>query len=105
MVNYRLTTETEADIDGILDYTIDKWGLEQAIHYQVRLESRFDQIAKNETKGRIFFADRSQYRFVRVEHHYIFYEIEEDKAPLILAIFHERMNLVERFKERLEEKA
>ena len=42
MVNYRLTTETEADIDGILDYTIDKWGLEQAIHYQVRLESRFD---------------------------------------------------------------
>ena len=42
---------------------------------------------------------------VLVEHHYIFYEIEEGKAPLILAIFYERMDLVTRFKERLEGKA
>lgn len=105
MVNCELTAEAGEDIDGIFDYTIEKWGIEQAIIYKTKLARGFAYIADNEGKGRIFFAGRPQYRFLLVEHHYIFYEIEEGKVPLILAIFYERMDLVTRFKERLKGKA
>jgi len=35
------------------------------------------------------------------EHHYIFYCTREDQPPLILAVFHERMDLMQRLKKRL----
>jgi len=38
---------------------------------------------------------------IHYEHHYVFYLSRPKKATLIIAIFHEKMNLMTRIKQRL----
>ena len=36
MADYELASEVESDLEGIFDYTIDRWGIEQAYRYNNR---------------------------------------------------------------------
>lgn len=47
MANYWLSKAAEQDLDRILDFGIDEFGLDQAIKYFDALEKRFDDIAEN----------------------------------------------------------
>jgi len=42
---YRLSNKAEADLEGILVYTVDMWGAEQADRYLSALGDCFDLIA------------------------------------------------------------
>lgn len=46
MSHYQLTHEAECDLDDILDYGIDTFGLEQAIKYYDELTQRFSLLAE-----------------------------------------------------------
>ena len=37
LAGYRLTSEAASDIKGILDYTLDRWGAEQADKYVLQI--------------------------------------------------------------------
>ena len=37
----------------------------------------------------------------RIEHHYVFHLVREDQCPLILAVLHENMDLMNRLRDRL----
>ena len=39
MPEFRLSPAAQADLDGIFDYTVQHWGLEQAVRYTQVLES------------------------------------------------------------------
>ena len=45
MVSYDLTPEAEEDLKGIIRYTIEQWGIEQARHYADLLEAGCQKIA------------------------------------------------------------
>ena len=45
MPSYKLTPEAEADLDRIFDFGIDTFGLDQAITYMGKLQTRFEDIA------------------------------------------------------------
>jgi hypothetical protein len=104
MIPYDLTPEAEDDLKNIIRYTIEQWGIEQAQHYAHLLETAFYTIANNQTISRTFSKTYPQIKVKKCEHHYIFYlpPQQELSRPVIVAILHERMDLVSRLKGRLE---
>ena len=101
MPDYELTALAEKDLRRIARYTIETWGLKQAKRYESLLADRFQKIAQGRLPPKLFLSHRSDLLFTHCEHHYIFYCTREDQPPLILAVFHERMDLMQRLKNRL----
>ena len=50
---------------------------------------------------RIFLRHRPELRVSRARHHYVFHLEREKRCPLILAVFHEHMDLMSRLRARL----
>ncbi|KAF1366628.1 type II toxin-antitoxin system RelE/ParE family toxin [Yokenella regensburgei] len=101
MTAYILTTDAEADLRGIIRYTRKQWGTAQVRRYIVRLEHGIADLAA----GRGSFRDMSELfpelRMIHCEHHYVFCLPRGSAPALVVAIFHERMDLMARLSERL----
>ena len=99
--DYVLTLAAEADVRGIIRHTRKEWGDAQVRHYVTKLEQGMVRLAT----GQGYFKDLSALypalRMVRCEHHYVF-GLPRERAPaLIVAILHERMDLMARLADRL----
>ena len=101
MPGYELTLLAEEDLKSIAHYTVKTWGLKQAKRYETLLADRFQKIAQGRITPKVFLSHRPDLLLTHCEHHYIFYSTRENKPPLILAVFHERMDLMKRLKNRL----
>ena len=101
MPNYELAEAAEADLNSIALYTISKWGPKQAVRYGAVLDSHFEAIGNGKARTRIFLQHRPELRVSRVGHHYVFHLERETHCPLILAVFHEHMDLMTRLSDRL----
>lgn len=98
---YDLTRAARQDIRGIWVYTAEQWGERQADRYTGRLETCFRRIAKGRARSRSFSERYPQVLVTRCEHHYVFYIQPEEQKPLIIAVLHERMDMLARLGERL----
>ena len=98
---YDLTRAARQDIRGIWVYTAEQWGERQADRYTGRLETCFRRIAKGRVRSRSFSERYPQVLVTRCEHHYVFYIQPEEQKPLIIAVLHERMDMLARLGERL----
>ncbi len=76
-------------------------GLEQAERYLAQLEAHFGVLAAGTVHERIVFEHRSDLRVTRCRHHFVFF-VRAAAGVLILAVFHERMDLMARLRDRLE---
>ncbi|EAM8425556.1 type II toxin-antitoxin system RelE/ParE family toxin [Salmonella enterica] len=101
MTTYILTAEAEADLRGIIRYTRKRWGTAQARRYIARLEHGIACLAA----GRDPFRDMSELypelRMTHCEHHYVFCLPRASAPALVVAIFHERMDLMSRLATRI----
>lgn len=103
MPAYRLTRQADADLVSIIRYTLDTWGDEQTEKYVAQLESCFVEIANQQVVTKPFSKRFPDLRVVRCQHHFVFY-LEHSKAPAsIVAILHERMDMLSRLTDRLED--
>lgn len=102
MPNFELAKAVEDDLWDIAQYTISKWGVKQAVHYGNLLDAHFEAIGNGRARSRIFLQHRPELRLSRVEHHYVFHLERPKQRPLILAVFHENMDLMTRLRNRLE---
>lgn len=102
MVPYELILPAQDDLKEIARYTLTKWGKEQSVRYARLLDKRFLEIAARTAYSRTFSIRYPQILVNRCEHHYIFYIHPEDKPPRIIAVLHERMDMLNRLKNRLE---
>ncbi len=100
---YVLAPDAVQDLEAIFDYTIDRWGVEQAHRYKNKLSDHFRELGKGTTRSRIFLESMPNLQVSRCERHFVFYLEKEDEPPLILAVLHERMNMVSRIRRRLED--
>jgi plasmid stabilization system protein ParE len=100
---YILTAEAEADLRGIIRYTRKQWGAAQVRRYIGKLEQGIANLAA----GQDPFKDMSELfpalRMARCEHHYVFCLPRQDAPALVVAIFHERMDLMTRLADRLND--
>jgi toxin ParE1/3/4 len=101
MPAYELAEAAEADLKDIAFYTISKWSAKQAVRYGALLETHFDSIAGGQAKTKPFLRHRADLRVSKVEHHYVFHLERDARCPLILAVFHESMDLMTRLRDRL----
>lgn len=101
MLLYELTKEADSDLEGIVRYTIKQWGEPQAEKYAEKLHQCFEKIARREAASRTFSEKYPQALVARCDRHYVFYLHPEEKRPIILAVLHERMDILARLKERL----
>lgn len=103
MTAYVLTAAAEADMRQIIRYTRKEWGDAQVRRYIAKLEHGISHLAV----GQGAFKDMSvlypSLRMARCEHHYVFCLPREDAPALIVAILHERMDLLTRLADRLNE--
>lgn len=98
---YVLTLAAEADLHDVIRYTRNQWGDAQTRSYVAKLQAGMESVAS----GDGLFKDMSSLypglRMVRCEHHYIFCLPRDDAPALVVAIFHERMDLMVRLAARL----
>jgi plasmid stabilization system protein ParE len=99
---YILTAGAAVDLQKIAIYTEKEWGTTQRQEYLRQIETAAIELAQ----GRGTFRQRDDLcPGVRVRlagHHYIFCLPRADAPALILAILHERMDIIAQLKERLD---
>ena len=89
---YSLHTQAKArnDLKSIWRYTYDNFGLQQADTYFDQIESSMEVIQTNPKIGIGCDYIRNGYRQYKVNHHYIFYRIEE-RTIQVIRVLHESM--------------
>lgn len=97
-----LTGAAEADLRDIIRYTRRQWGDAQVRRYVGALERAIARLAAGEGTFKDMSALHPALRMAHCEHHYIFCLPRRDAPALIVAIFHERMDLMLRLSGRLE---
>lgn len=101
MLPYEKTADVDQDIENIVTYTANQWGHDQVRKYITGLEKKLRDMATDKTSYRIRNDLGEGIITARYERHYIFALKREGHPLLILAIFHERMDLMRRLKSRL----
>lgn len=99
MQGYGLTLDAEEDLRGVWRYTFAKWGPDQADRYLGQMEACFEAISHDRAQSKSFETLPTGVCILRCEHHYIFWLTGE--RPIIVAVLHEKMDLVRRLKERM----
>ena len=101
MPEYRLTPDAEDDLLEIAIYTIRRWGLQQADVYEAALVGCFQTIGQGKEQSSAPITHRPELQVTRCRHHYVFSLREKNSPALIVAILHEKMDLMVRLRERL----
>jgi plasmid stabilization system protein ParE len=99
--SYLLTKQAEADLREITLYTLKQWGKLQCNSYIAELEKKAEDVATGKGFYKEIPALLPNLRVVLAGKHYIFCLPQENSPALILAILHEKMDLVARLKHRL----
>lgn len=96
MADYRLTRRAAADLDAIAEFTIGRFGIEQARRYRDDLKSCLSNLAENPQMGRR--AEQLAKGLRRFEHrsHIIFF-VPVDQGVLVVRVLHYRMDVGRHF--------
>jgi len=91
MFEVRIKPLALADLEDIWLYTFNEWSFDQANLYIDALDRGVSKIAENPFQGKSIDSIKLGYHKFNVQHHSIFYHIEE-KAVVIVRILHEMMD-------------
>jgi len=98
MPKYRLTGLANRDLNGIWEYTFEKWSIKQAdSNYNLFIET-FDQISLDPDCGRIYDGVEPKLRGFKVGRHIVFYEVRDKQTIEIIRILHQSMDIRNRLK-------
>lgn len=87
----RLSARAEADIASISEYTLERFGIEQALHYRDALESCLNLLAQNRMLGRRAERLAPSLRSYQHQSHTIYY-IPDGEGIYVVRILHVRMD-------------
>ena len=89
MIEVWLRPEAEADIEDIADYTIERWGPEQARTYLAAIRADIASLTKFTERFPIHEQTGLGLRRMLSGHHLVFYLVT-DKAIEVVRVLHER---------------
>jgi toxin ParE1/3/4 len=90
MADCRLSSQADADLSGIADYTIEAFGIEQARRYQDGLQAGFQILADNPLLGQNADYLAPNLRCIEHQSHVIYY-MPQEHGVLIVRILHASM--------------
>ena len=99
---YVLTRSAQADLQQVVRYTQREWGTAQCRAYIERLEAAATELALGQGRFRQRDDLLPGLRLRLEGHHYVFCLPQTEGPAVVLAILHERMDLITRLKERLD---
>ncbi|MEN0006091.1 MAG: type II toxin-antitoxin system RelE/ParE family toxin [Bacteroidota bacterium] len=99
-VPFQLSPSAVEDLNSIIDYTIERFGEKQAEKYIALLNECAARLAMSNLV-RIMPNTTPEVKFVKCQHHYVFGFQKEEQAFYILAILHEKMDLVRHIQMRM----
>jgi toxin ParE1/3/4 len=91
MAKYRLSSRAYADIVGIGEYTIERFGIEQARRYRDRLDDAIQTLADNPSRGRPADDVAPGLRRWNYQSHAVFFRLEA-RGILVVRVLHQRMD-------------
>lgn len=103
MTSYVLTAAAEADMRGIIRYTRKQWGDAQVRRYIEKLEQGIAHLVARQGPFKDMSVLYPALLMAHCEHHYVFCLPRENAPALIVAIFHDRMDLMVRLADRLKD--
>lgn len=95
MVRVRLSRRAETDLAEIADFTIKRFGIEQARHYRNGLETLFERVAEHPLHGRGAAELAPGMRRIEYESHIVFY-VPGNDGVRIVRILHQSMDVKRR---------
>lgn len=102
MAGYKLDLEAVNDLRQIARYTQITWGAKQAAIYEQKLIACIRSITQGTARARSIGEINKDLYFIHCQHHYIFYlATPKDSSVVIVAVLHEKMDLISRIKARL----
>ncbi len=103
MAVVRVQEAASLQLDEIYRYTRDRWGAEQAARYVTGLFAAFEGIeARNVTSKPVPAEFGVDGFFFRYERHVVYWRRLSNGDVGIVAILHERMHQMDRFREAFE---
>ena len=90
---YQFTDNAERDLEGIIDYTVQEWGVSQADNYLDGLESRTQLLAENPDLGMARETLSKGLLSFPYESHILYYK-KHARGIVILRVLHEHMDPV-----------
>lgn len=92
MAEYQLSPAAEFDLETIWEYTLKRWGDEQASRYIDQLVAEFAELAQFPMAAPACDYIRPGYRRSRMERHIIYFRITS-YGIAIVRVLHERMDV------------
>ena len=92
MAVYSLSSKAAADLDGIYEYTILHFGLDQARVYLSGSQERFQMLAEQSTHGRKAEELAPRLRWFEYQSHMVFY-MYKDNGIRMVRVLHQRMDV------------
>jgi toxin ParE1/3/4 len=83
MTKVILSEAADADLEDIFDYTLEEFGLGQAVSYVSEFDDSFETISKNPEIGRKREEIREELRSLAKDKHVIFYRILSDHIRIV----------------------
>jgi toxin ParE1/3/4 len=98
---YIFSADAERDLFEIALYTSRQWGQQQARRYTEKLKQAIQAVSTGKAVYKEMESLRTGLRMLHCEHHYIFCLARTSEPAIIIAILHERMDIIARVKSRL----
>ena len=100
--SYVLLAAAEADLRAVIRYTRKQWGDRQTRSYVADLRRGMEGVATGQGLLKDMSALYPGLRVARCNHHYIFCLPRDGEPAVIVAIFHERMDVMARLAGRFD---
>jgi toxin ParE1/3/4 len=91
MAKYRLSPKAQRDLDKIFDYTVETWGLPQALRYTDLIEAACARLVEAPLQSQDCAIIAPGYRRRSVERHAIYFR-ETSYGIAIIRILHQQMD-------------
>ena len=101
MAFYQLSVEADQELDEILQYSFEQFGMDQMVKYNNQLVDCFEEITKPIGLYKTIKIEDEAIRSLHCQKHYII-ALEDEELIFIMAIFHEKMDIMSRIKKRLK---
>lgn len=81
----------KSDLKEIYFYSYNKWGDGKAVEYLMQIDAGLQELISYPRLGKSRDSIRKGYRSIQVNHHVIYYRVEEENDINIIRVLHERM--------------
>ena len=98
---YILSEGAEEDLRSITRYTLKNHGHKQTLKYRDQLETCTDNLANDIYPHKVIADIIPEICYLQCQYHYIFGLRQIKKPMIVIAILHERMDLMRRVADRI----